>query len=160
MSQVTYLEITSWIGMSPEAVHYYGSLKNDDERVDLTRTLTRRDVSELRKTIRRQYPGAFELYASGIEVGSKYTGFDTHAELIDLAKSTYRNHFPDSSILLVGRSSVCDPQKMVDGPADLMTAANKIYEEFESFEGYQYRRNYLRAKALNDRWDELFKEKK
>lgn len=155
--KITFLKIRSWIGLSPEAVHYQGELQrfsNCGDKVEFKRILSTSDAKKLNAIRKRQYPG--DPHAAFFRAGMEYDGFDTRDELIKLALETYKTHYPESCILILGSASTGDPQLILDAPnQELITEANKIYEEFESFEGYQFRRNEQRAIELNDKWDAL-----
>lgn len=141
-AKAIYLTITTWAGMSLGAQHYYAELQQDygdNCKVELTRVLT---PAQAAKANRYRSPGDFE-------------------EIRELALRTWLEHFPDAQILIEGRWSVGDPQKILACPGDptLVDEANAICQEFEKIEGYQYRRNWDRANTLNDTWDQLIKSK-
>lgn len=157
MTNLVFLYIQSWIGLSPEACHYQGELQGDKHTIQLKRILSKSTAAKLNAIRRRQYPGApeYAIFRAGME----YNGFDSRDELISLALKSYKTHFPDATILILGRNSIGDPQFILDHPDKrIMEKANRIYEEFESFEGYQFRRNWGRADKLQTEWNDLLKK--
>ena len=154
---ITFLHIQTWIGLSPEACHYNGKLEaRSNPSVELKRILSESDATKLNKIRRRQYPGEklFAHFRAGIE----YDGFDSRDDLIKLALKTYKAHFPDSNILILGRASVCDPQLILDHPDQaLMVSANKLYEKFESYEDYSFKENWPIVEPIAAEWERLLK---
>ena len=149
-NQIVYLEITSWYGISIGAEHYYGKLSGSDTVVELERTLTSRQAKELNKKDSMKY----------LKEGSKTGRFDTKEEIIEVALFEYKKHFPDAKILILGRSSLAEPQKILDAPKQIRDKGNLLFAETEKIEwiekyGFYYRTKEDEKKidALSRKWD-------
>ncbi len=70
-----FLVITSWMGYSPGAIHYYGKLDFNNFGIDLNRKVT--------KTDKRIHPRNYRHK----EVGSIDDGFNTKSHIITLGKA-------------------------------------------------------------------------
>src|SRR5512136_161848 len=99
--RIVYLEIDSWIGTSIGATHFYGELKSNGKHIELKRCLTLHQARELQK---KDWP---------VEAGDLFHGFDTKDEIISLAITTYKEHFPEADILIQGRSACAEPQMVL-----------------------------------------------
>lgn len=128
--KIVYLEITTWIGVSLGAMHFYGELVGyiDDEytKVELKRKLTSAAVKELH-----------EYGWSSVRAGDLFHGFDTRDDIRDEALATWQEHFPAALVLLEGRSAIGNPQKVLAGPEDFKTRVNQWYEEDKDLGGYE-----------------------
>lgn len=155
--KTVYLEIASWQGISMGAQHYYGELVSREEdghrTVKLTRILTSRQAA---KANRYRSSDSF----LNVKAGQESEGFDEKEEIIELALKVWLNHFPDAQILIQGRITVAEPQEILACPAypQIIEPANKLYEEFESFEGYHYKRNWQKAEEIDDKWTKLINQ--
>lgn len=99
--QRVFLEITSWIGSSFGATHYYGDLIgylsddwNDRKTIHLTHKLTQRQATKINK---RYHTAIFQR-------GYLFEGFDTKDEIIELGKKTWRLEYPNAKYLVYGKS--------------------------------------------------------
>ena len=150
--KIVYLDITSWAGLSLGAIHYYGTLwghKNGDmEKVELTRFLSARAAAKLTKL-----HGTDWVYRAG----RPYHGFDTRDEIIELAKRTYRDHFPAANILILGKIVVADPQPVLDGPPDFTNKVNTWVKEAESI-GWYDGGHEQRMDRISDAYNELVRK--
>jgi len=126
--RVVYLEITSWIGMSIGATHYYGELKCGDKKVDLLHPLTRKEAANLNKE---------SLFDYMYKAGENYPGYVNRDKLIKQAIKTFIDHFPTADILISGRSYCADPQEILVGPEDLKEFVNSLVKEADSFGRYE-----------------------
>jgi len=109
-----YLKITSWAGISIGAIHFYGELRarNPYRCVELSNTLTVASAKRLNRHRRDDFRGEDWNYRAGMKVN----GFDTEQEIIDLAIKTYKTHFPEGTVLILGDPVYAEPQKIIDGP--------------------------------------------
>jgi hypothetical protein len=129
-SRIVYLEISSFIGRSFGAIHYYGCLSGhcpEYKKVRLERKLSAREAAELNKV------HDWRLYREGY----LYEGFDTKDEIMHLALSDYKKHFPDADILIMGSSAIADPQPVLDGPPDFKDMVNAWVDEADRIGGYE-----------------------
>lgn len=151
-SKFVYLDITSWAGLSLGAQHYYAELQSggDEPSVKLTRILTPHQAAKANRY--RSSDGFLRVRA-----GDESDGFDEKDEIYKLALKVWQKCFPQGEILLEGRSSVGDPLKVLACPShpETINIANGIWDEFEAIEGWQYKKNWSKAKAISDRWNTL-----
>ena len=145
-----YLRITSWSGISIGAIHYYGELKarNPYRAIELKRTLTAASARRLTK----QHGKDFQ-YRAGYET----IGFETEQEIIDLAIKTYKTHFPEATVLILGDPVYAEPQKIIDGPKSAIKKADKLRAKYEEC-GEE--RNWRMSDSICDEWDKLLESAK
>src|SRR3990167_6329937 len=145
-----YLKITSWAGISIGAIHYYGELKarNPYRAIELNRTLTAASARRLTK----QHGKDFQ-YRAGYET----IGFETEQEIIDLAIKTYKTHFPEATVLILGDPVYAEPQKIIDGPKSAIKKADKLRAKYEEC-GEE--RNWRMSDSICDEWDKLLESAK
>lgn len=131
--RVVYLEISSYIGLSPGASHFYGRLTRGggDDHIDLVYSLSEKQATEINKTYRRLYPGDDLLL---VRPGQKYSGFFSKEAIIKQAKKEWKKHYPDGELLILGRSSVADPQHVLEGPTEIKDKINAWYSRCEELE--------------------------
>ena len=127
--EVVYLHIASWVGIGIGASHSYGELVFHGKSVRLTRKLTAKQAKEINDNDSFDFPTC--------RAGQEYSGFDSEEELIKLAVSTYKLHFPEATVLIHGSSSCADPQEILDGPEYFKNAINKLYNRAESIGWYE-----------------------
>ena len=132
--RIVYLHITTWQGISLGAIHYYGKLHGGGREVKLQHPLTAEQAAQVNKS-------AFaEGMAFGFKVGEMYHGFDDRQEIIRLARSTWREHFPDADVLVVGNPCVAEPQRVLHGPKRFKAKVNGwLHELYKTGWDYQYR---------------------
>lgn len=130
---IVYLEISSWIGMSLGAMHFYGTMRtgydNDGnhQKIDMRRPLTSAQAKELNKAHDVKF----------YKAGSLYQGYDTRDEIRQQALATYKDLFPGATILVEGSSAVADPQPILDGPKDIMDFVNELVRQAEEIGWYE-----------------------
>jgi len=124
---IVYCEIMTYIGTAVSwAEHWYANLVCDRgpgkscDRRELKQTLT--DSGAARMT-RREDDGT--TWEAGEETNKFFEEEDVRREAI----RQYKLLFPDATILVDGRHGVCDPQPVLDGPADVMETANWFVEQ-------------------------------
>lgn len=150
MDRIVYLEISSWVGISLGATHCYGDLWSNGERYPMRKKLTPREAIALNKKHEwDQYRG-----------GDLYSGFDSHSEITLIALETYKTHFPQADILVLGRSCVAEPQKILDGPPEIKEKVNAWYEEAEKIDWYDGDQEERMEKISNEFWEFWIKIRK
>jgi hypothetical protein len=117
------LYITSFDGYG--GIHAYGSLSFDGKRLYLHKKLTKESALKL---CRKDFK-----YKAGMITER----FESEDELINLAKKTYKKHFPKADILLLGSSAILDPQLCLDGPVKLKKKINELYYLAMKIGGYE-----------------------
>ena len=143
-----YLKITSWAGTSIGAIHFYGELRvrNPYRAIELKRTLTTASARRLTK----QHGKDFQY-----RVGYQTIGFETEQEIIDLAIKTYKTHFPEATVLILGDPVYAEPQKIIDGPKSVIKKAEGLCAKYEG-----YRKDYRMADYICNEWDKLLESVK
>lgn len=130
--------ITSFRGVSPEAIHYYGKLHHygTKPRVDLEvrRPLSAREARELTKLDRSTYSW---YKGGGYKPGDLTDRFDSILELRAFALKHYKELVPGATLLLVGQYAVADPQECLDGPEELKLSINNHWSLLERCGGYE-----------------------
>jgi len=144
-----YLHITSWIGVSVGAQHYYAQLQDDtdyDRRIDLTRILTPAQAA------RANRDSFFRVKA-----GQESKGFDSQDEIRTLAVKVWQEYFPDGDILLEGDWGTAEPLRILVWPKhpELIDEANRVWSQFEKISGYQYEKNLDAADRLTEMWESI-----
>jgi len=147
------LNITTWRGISVGAVHVYGTLSCDDEKyVRMTKTLTRKTAAQMNKMDRDW--GRIGLTH---RPGEESECFDTEDDVIDVAKDTYKEHYPKADALVQGTPADCDPKEVLDGPKKFITAGMKLYKKTEKVGGWEG--DIEAMEKICDEWDKLVAEK-
>lgn len=104
-----YLEISSWIGISIGAIHFYGKMKCSDgdefKSIEMLHPLTISQARELNKNEK------YRLY----DAGDMYYGYDSKNEIRKQAIETYKDLFPGATVLIEGHIAYADPQPILDG---------------------------------------------
>jgi hypothetical protein len=153
------LSITSFRGVSPGAIHYYGRLHHyeTEPRVDLEvrRALSAREARELTKLDRSTYSW---YKGGGYKPGDLTDRFDSILELRAFALKHYKELVPGTMLLLVGQFAVADPQECLDGPEDLKLSINNHWSLFERCGGHDGNRK--EADFLYRSYQKLLKKHK
>lgn len=133
------------------ASHFYGQLDaNDANRtsVNMSRVLSAKDAEELNETDEDEHFKWGE--------GDESSRFMSDRSIIDAALATWKEHFPEGRLLIMGDRGTLDPQLILDGPAELMEVANEIYEEFETYHGWDCDEEDVPiVQELTNRWRKL-----
>jgi len=130
-----HLSISSFMGLSPEATHYYGTLSSYDGKEIISHEILRKmDREDVRLFNKNNWGAVYR-------VGELTRRFTTEQGIIRIAKKIWRKHFPSSKVLILGRGAVCEPQLIIDIAS-------------ESLEWFKRKNNilYKRAEKCNC-WD-------
>lgn len=139
---VVYLEISSWEGMSLGAVHYYGKLHHDGKEIRLKKFLSAADAEYLSKKDNWRW-----------KEGDSTERFRSKRELVGLALEVWRKRFSGAVILVEGNHCYAEPQTVLDGPADVKNAINKLARKAESV-GY-WDGDADAMESICDEWDAI-----
>lgn len=144
-TNIVNLEISSFEGISDGAVHYYGKLCYNSEfpKVELQRKLNKRNIGKFRK----------EFY----HIGDVTTRFNSENHVIRAAKRIWKKLFPNALVLLVGSSSILDPQKCIDGDPVLRKKINDYYRRAEEIGGYEGNMKEM-TKISNEYMEEILRK--
>lgn len=149
---LSYLSISSYVGTVAWAKHYYGRIRTYSQvtdkydEFDLERKMTTKEARQSNK----------KAGAVIFRPGDMTKQFYSQDEIFEVAKKEYSKIAPEGSILLVGYPGSMDPCRCLYGPQSLLDNANRIWEAFESNDGWEGDNNI--AKKLCDEWDNLFKK--
>ena len=103
-NDTVFLEITSFVGFSVGASHFYAHITGYDEnnkykRIELSRILTDETAIEYnRRENRRRGLTTNYTYKPGMKVN----GFDTRDEAINQARKDFKIFFPEAKKLILG----------------------------------------------------------
>lgn len=138
---VVVLEITSWAGTCPGAVHSYGRLYADGGRIhELKRKLSTTAAAKLNRN-----DPSYKW-----EAGEETKGFDGSDAIRTLAKRKWKKLYPDADMLLEGTHGCCDPQRCLAGPPKLRNRINALYKQAKKIGWYDG--------GHEDEMDKLFDE--
>ncbi len=126
-----WLEISSYIGVSYGARHYYGELRYGDERVQLKYRMSAADATRLNKAHGWK----------GYRAGGLSEHFDSKEQVIALAVETYKTHFPDAILLVQGNKAYAEPQPCLAGEPALMEKINELAAELKVEEAKEEAKN-------------------
>lgn len=152
MEKIAYLDIRTWVGTYYVwyAQHYYGHIEFGNKKVELYTKLTAEEAEKMNKKDSSLLPAA--QYKEG-EQTSRFT--DKNLLIVEAIKEFAKNSH-GYEILIEGESAVCDPQRMLVGPEEMMEKANSIWEEFESFDGWNCRKEQEPlVEEICKRWEEV-----
>lgn len=124
-----YLEITTWVDVSPDASHCYGTLfVSWDESIELTRKLSARETAALNRLEYGDYDH---------RPGSAYAGFVDEDSLVKAALKKFAELYsPESTLLILGSHSSSEPALILAGPDDIKAKVNAWYAECERLNWY------------------------
>jgi hypothetical protein len=150
IDNIVFLTVTSFKGTSIGATHWYGRLRtcSGEEQCDVLHTLSKVEAKILSKK-----RGMSE--DTGYSSGEKVEGFDTREAVIRTAKRQYKKHFPLATVLIIGRCSVADPQRVLLGPKNFKRAINKIVDEFEELGGWE-NEDEEAVKVVWNKWQKIW----
>ena len=144
---IAYLDITSWVGYSFEASHYYGKLKDRtrgkflDNWIELERQLTAADIKAFNKEDR-----SFRY-----EVGDLTTRFNSEQSVIDKALSMVEELEID--VLYEGDPTYAEPQKIIFSNTGF--DINKANEIFEKFDVLDWDKNEEEKEVTQKQWTKI-----
>lgn len=150
---ITYLEISSWHGISIGATHCYGKLYNTNTQIELTHSLTLKEAMQLNcidnilldKSIIPEGP-----YIKGMQTER----FNSEKQLINVAKKQYKLYFPKSEILLLGEHV---PAIVLDYPIKFnIKLARKIYNQAKKLNFYKYPENDNKMDNITQQFKKLY----
>lgn len=142
---IVYLEISSYIGWQSNATHYYGKLVSNGDSFSLQHALTKQES--------RLWSTPDFTYDEGIEV----EGFLTKTEIIQLALETYKDYFPNTSILVLGSHIYLEPQLVLDMKnKNKMERLNLLFKQAEEI-GF-WDNDEAQMQKIEDEWRSVLNE--
>ena len=170
---VVILEISTWQGISLGAIHWYGTLKYDDDskrvvddrgyttssglvNVDLERILTPAEVKAENAQLKAN--GHFSMF----KIGDSTTGFLTEEDCVAAAIKYFKEHFDqETSVLYRGQYASCSAwQTLLVWPASqdrIAQRMTKLATEFQSLNGYECKKKSEEyVEKLDDRWRKFY----
>lgn len=120
---VVYLRGTTWVGSSVCcAEHWYGRFAWQKTRdVDVEHELTQEEADRL---------NVGDDWAT-YKPGDMSTRFFSLESMIDAARATWKLHFPEAKLLILGDPGTHEPQQVIDGPSRLMALITTLWQECE-----------------------------
>ena len=151
---VCYLRMATWVDSSVAyAEHYYGRLACGDNRktdVEVKHPLSAAEAERLNDT------DGYTMHP--YKAGELSARFFSREQLVTAAKACYRECFPSAILLIDGDSCVYDPQEVLDGPPDLVSRMNRIWQECEKLDFWEIAGNSERVNELFAEWHYLWLE--
>ena len=149
-----WLSISSWVGISADAEHYYGKIRfsvpKNTESIELKKSLSQKETIHLNKK-----DGCYEFHR--YKPGDEINRFETEEDLIANGINLFKEKYPDG-ILFKGDGCSLSAQLLFYWPKSLDKLAkkvNKLATEWEEIDGYEG--NYSRAEEIDDLWYKLVK---
>jgi len=141
---IVYCETMNFL-LVPGAEHWYANLvcrhsAMESAKQELKRTLTESGAARLN----RREGGDWEA-------GEETNKFFTEEAVKEEAIRRYKLMFPDATMLVDGRDGVCDPQPILDGPAEIMRTANWFVERAN--EAGWWEGDEAAMRIICDNWD-------
>jgi hypothetical protein len=122
--KICHLSISSFRGISPGAIHFYGSLWYGGERVELKKKMDAKQAAYLSTKDYKYHAG---------EITER---FNSENEILDIAIKLWKKYYPEADVLLEGSSGVLDPQKCLDGPSILKKRINELWQQSREIGGW------------------------
>ena len=157
MIPVVYLSLESFCYCgSIGASHYWGTLiyeekgQNKFHKLEITLTQAQADTLNIKD---RNEPGCIAAWKAGDIVHR----MNSESEVIAEGKRVWKSIFPNAVVLIKGSHCVLDPQRVIDGSAELMKAANKLFQASVKIDGWENKGKEKEMQAICDKWDALFR---
>jgi hypothetical protein len=154
-NKIAILEISSWIGISIGAQHFYASLcyydqKNQYQKMDLTRKLSAKEIKELNKA--DSYLGLYH------KIGEDYKSFNTSEQTRIVAIKYVIKFLHSIEILLEGRSAVASVQKCIYAKDNkTKIKINKLYDRANKLNFYHKKENWKKMEKIDNKFLEITK---
>lgn len=126
---VCYVRMTSWVGMSIGAVHFYAKLKFKDlKEVEVEHTLTKKEA----KVLTKKDNAAIGYGSYEYEAGDTTGRFDSKEEVFACALEVFEEAGWKAKVLVVGNSSCLNPQECIWCiDKSKIEPLNELYEKLE-----------------------------
>jgi hypothetical protein len=158
--KILHLEITDLL-FSMGATHYYGHIvfpsESKKENIELGYTMSKADATALNKKEKMYAAG----YRATYHAGDRSTRYDTKEQVIASGIKYYDEKLRNkNTILVVGRSGVIEPKKVIGYhlktplQIKLITEINKIAAEYHYNDDCDTEHN----KSLYNKWKPLWKK--
>ena len=150
--KTAYLTILTWTDslIVMMALHYYGRIRfGEKDSVDVEFILTKDDATKMNMDR--------DVYIYGrYKTGESSTAFTDEKKLIKEAIKLFKKDPHGYDVLLKGDHYICDPQKVICGPKDIMLKANRLWNKFESYNGWGCKEeDESRVRVICDKWDDI-----
>jgi len=152
---IVFLAISTFVGTSPGAIHYYGRLEHlQGGVVDVTFPLT----EEQAKALNVQWGLKYSGMDAGYQKGEQSERFPSEKKLIVVAKKQFKVHFPKATVLVLGSTGVVEPQEILVGPKEFKDAINVLARRYDKL-NWDTKADRKEIKELEKRWQELWPRK-
>ena len=160
---VLFLEVTSWIGISIAADHFYGSVKSEYTRnksgesiqkvnKSLSRLLSRKEAVKLNQ---KDSDSLGALMCSPYRPGQQTDRFNARADVVTAAIKYCKENHPNC-FLLLGSVGIRSARPVLYWPSGFDTHAtrlNELAKEWEEIGGYGG--NETQAHKIDNEWCEI-----
>lgn len=150
---IVFLIVSSFVGMSPGAVHYYGRLEHlqDGEDFDVIHKLTQIEADRLNK---KWFSKDMSLFA-GYQKGEDSSRFVSSEAVIVAAKEQFKIYFPKAAVLILGTATVCAPFEVLVGPKEFKEKMTKLAKRYDKL-NWDRVADREEIDEILDSWQELW----
>lgn len=154
---IVFLTVSSFVGMSVGAMHYYGRLEHlqGGDSSDVTHKLTQIEADRFNKgwlTKEMRTPDV------GYQKGEKLTRFSSRRKVINAAKRQFKIHFSKAAVLVLGRSACFEPQEILVGPKEFKDKINVLAKEYGKLD-WDIETDRPEIKKIEEKWQKLWPRK-
>ena len=117
------LQISTWMGVSLGAEHWYGRLSTDDGKRDerMRHSMTSEEAKNENKKDREMGQTFFRW-----KKGAMTQGYSSRQQIIDQAREEFKTFEPKATVLIEGMVGCGSPQTILEGPDWFKTMGNMI----------------------------------
>lgn len=151
---IAHLNISSWRGISPEAVHFYGTFYYGDERdIKVEKILTQKEADTLNAYERMNSPSYLHM---DYQKGDTTERFDNWDEIINVVVKMLEKEYPQVDLLFEGSgTSVSCNRPLWGKDKKLVKRLDELFKEADELDFYTYDKNEKRMEELDDEFSKL-----
>lgn len=125
IDKIKFLQVTSFVGLDPDASHFYGKIKGD--KLDVSRELTEEEAMKLASD-----DGDINQYFLYVNEGT--IRFDTLEQLYGAAVRRLVELGWDNCVLLEGEHYIAQPQRTIYAKDQTFYDLNDLFDRFKKLE--------------------------
>lgn len=152
-NKIAVLKISSWIGTSFDAEHFYGKIhyyKNEEyEQIELLRKLT--SSKEIKYLNKKEGWISFDY-----KIGDEYRGFISSEQVRKTAIEYVKNNLVSIEVLLEGDFGIGSVQKCIYAKDEkIKEKINKLYEKANKLNFYDNKKNWNKMEIIDNKFSEI-----
>lgn len=153
---IVFLTISSFVGVGVGAKHWYGKLEHlqGGDTFEVTYPLSREDARAFNRDWRTKHPMNL-----GYQEGEQSERFPSRKGVIAAARKQFKKEFPKATVLVLGRTGVVEPQKILVGPREFKTKINILAREYDKLDWDRSPEDKLAIRKLEKKWQKLWPRK-